>query len=107
MAEIYADLPSPQLDASGTNLSANSREVLAGEPIQGLRSALYAYQRRSVAAMIEKEMSSTNCPDPLYTTLVSMDGQEFYFQPGSTEVLRERPVVPPSRGGILCEELGT
>ncbi|KII88156.1 hypothetical protein PLICRDRAFT_175794 [Plicaturopsis crispa FD-325 SS-3] len=99
MAEIYGDLPSPEVD----------EEVLSGiTHIKGMRSVLYPYQRRSVAAMMQREHSPRDIPDPLYVPIVGMTGQDtFYLQPAHMEVLRDRPRVTQNRGGVLCEELGT
>lgn len=72
----------------------------------GMRSCLYKYQRRSVAAMIQRELDQTDIPDPLFIPLQSMKGETFYFQPGTMEILRERPTTQASQSGILCEELG-
>ncbi|EIN07069.1 hypothetical protein PUNSTDRAFT_104552 [Punctularia strigosozonata HHB-11173 SS5] len=107
MAEIYGDLPSPQVDLTDPGVPDSARQVCAADSLPGLRSSLHDYQRRSVVAMICKETCSGTCPDPLYITLHSMDGEPLHFQPATGEVVRERPVVTSSRGGILCEELGT
>jgi hypothetical protein len=72
----------------------------------GFRSTLHRYQRRSVAAMIQKEMNLVDDPDPLFLPVNGMNEKRFFLQPGTTEVLLERPLVAPCRGGILCEELG-
>ena len=72
----------------------------------GMRSTMYRYQRRSVAAMINKEMGVIDIPDTLFIPLASMSLEPFYLQPGTMEILRERPTVAACRGGVLCEELG-
>lgn len=72
----------------------------------GMRSTMYKYQRRSVTAMIKKEMDVTDVPDPLFIPLTSMSLEIFYLQPGTMEILRERPTVTACRSGVLCEELG-
>lgn len=72
----------------------------------GMRSALYKYQRRSIAAMMQKELDLRDVPDPLFIPLKTMDMRQFYIQPGTMAVLQECPMVAPCRGGILCEELG-
>ena len=71
-----------------------------------MRSKLYRYQRRSVAAMLQKELDAQNVPDPLYISVRALDGRVFYLQPGTSEILLECPMTAPCRGGILCEELG-
>jgi hypothetical protein len=73
----------------------------------GFRSVLYTYQRRSVAAMIKQELDLRARPDPLYLTKSTMDGKKFYLRPGTMEFMSERQDVEPTRGGLLCEELGT
>jgi hypothetical protein len=72
----------------------------------GMRSTMYKYQRRSVTAMIQKEMDLSDIPDPLFIPLTSMSLETFYLQPGTMEILRDRPTVAACRSGILCEELG-
>ena len=71
-----------------------------------MRSRLFKYQRRSVATLLQKEMNLSAIPDPLYIPKVDLHGNIFYLQPGRMEILREKPMVSPARGGILCEELG-
>jgi hypothetical protein len=80
---------------------------MLGQQIPGLRSRLYPYQRESVSAMLLREMSDADAPDPLYIPVTGLDGTVFYFQPATMEVLRERPLVAAHHGGVLCEELGT
>ncbi|KIK31000.1 hypothetical protein PISMIDRAFT_85861 [Pisolithus microcarpus 441] len=104
MAEIYSDLDSPVVPPRCVPLA---REAAEGKPVWGLRSHLYSYQRRSVAVMIEKELSPLPVPDPLYVAVASVRGDQYYFQPSTMTILREPPMVAPGRGGILCEELGT
>jgi hypothetical protein len=104
MAEIYSELPSPEL----CELTDQARAVLEGAPIFGLRSTLHAYQKRSVAAMLHKEFSLQSIPDPAYIQVrgVGPDGEMFYLQPATQELLRQCPLTSTVRGGILCEELG-
>ena len=104
MAEIYSELPSPELD----ELTDQAREILEGASIFGLRSTLHPYQRTSVAAMLLKESPSQSIPDPAYIRVrgVGPGGGMFYLQPATLEVLRYCPRTSTVRGGILCEELG-
>jgi len=109
LSEIYSDLASPKakpVPGLG-NISARLLDYDDNLEGLGLRSKLYRYQRRSVAAMIQRELDNQDVPDPLFVSLRTIDGKEFFYQPGTMEVLLERPMVQPCRGGILCEELGT
>lgn len=105
MAEIYSDLPSPCISVDELEHSIPQR-VLAGEEIEGLRSQLYSYQRRSVAAMAQKETQPKDIPDPLFIPITGIGGKEYYMQPFTMEILQSRPMVHQNRGGVLCEELG-
>lgn len=104
MAEIYSDLPSPEID----ELTDEARTILEGGPIFGLRSTLHPYQRTSVATMLLKESPSQSILDPAYIQVRGAvpGGEVFYLQPTTLEVLQCCPRTSTVRGGILCEELG-
>lgn len=74
--------------------------------IKGMRSDLYEYQKRTVARMYEVELSREELDNPLFILVKGMGDGTFFLQPGTMELLRERPLVQRNRGGILCEELG-
>ena len=108
MAEIYGDLPSPSIISEIPNDHIINR-IYSGENIFGMRNEqfpLYSYQRRSVAAMIQKETYPVDIMDPLFIPITGIDGKVFYMQPSSMEILKECPVVQQNRGGVLCEEMG-
>ncbi|OBZ69321.1 hypothetical protein A0H81_10948 [Grifola frondosa] len=94
LLEIYNDLPSPT--ATGESLE-----------VPALRSTLYPYQRRTVATMLARELNSGTIPNPLFIEIFGINGTVFFLQPATMEILREAPQMVPTRGGILCEELGT
>ncbi|KAL4067811.1 P-loop containing nucleoside triphosphate hydrolase protein [Scleroderma citrinum] len=104
MAEIYNDLNSPMVSDTCVPLS---RQIANGSRIWGLRSQLYEYQRRSVAVMIDKELCCMPVQDPLFVTVCGMRGEKCFLQPSSMTFLCQQPMVFNSRGGLLCEELGT
>ncbi|PFH51695.1 hypothetical protein AMATHDRAFT_142017 [Amanita thiersii Skay4041] len=109
LAEIYSDLASPSPELAPGWEYFSTRLLHYGDDLRGLgmRSTLFYYQRRSVAMLMQKEMDTRAIPDPLYVPITGVHGEVFYLQPGKLEILRERPMVSPARGGILCEELGT
>ncbi|PPQ86914.1 hypothetical protein CVT25_009800 [Psilocybe cyanescens] len=109
LADIYTDLASPHpVPVKGYGEIA-SRLLDFKDDLEGLgmRSKLYRYQRRSVAAMLHNELDTSTIPDPLYIPLKTVNDKTFFLQPGTMEILNERQETAPSRGGILCEELGT
>ncbi|KAJ3576884.1 hypothetical protein NP233_g125 [Leucocoprinus birnbaumii] len=109
LSEIYSDLTSPQVDTSNICNGVVARLLDYEDDLEGLgfRSTLYQYQRRSIGAMITQELDLRPVPDPLYLQVPAMNGKTIYFQPGTTGIYTERGMVEPTRGGLLCEELGT
>ncbi|KAG6812075.1 hypothetical protein H0H92_004541 [Tricholoma furcatifolium] len=109
LAEIYGDLKSPNPTFTTGFEDITKRLLDFSDPLAGfgMRSSLYNYQRRSVATMLQRELDPSDVPDPLFLSLKSMTHEVFYLQPGTMEVLRERPTAATSQSGILCEELGT
>ncbi|KAF7337866.1 Helicase C-terminal domain-containing protein [Mycena venus] len=89
LSGLYETLPSPLgfVTASSTPVAQRLLDFSDELGNLGFRSTLHRYQRRSVAAMVQKEMDLTDDPDPLFLPSVHLS--------------------PPCRGGILCEELGT
>ncbi|KAG5644225.1 hypothetical protein DXG03_008820 [Asterophora parasitica] len=81
LAEIYGDLKSPEAKITPGWETLTTRLLDFQDDLSGF--------------------------DPLFLRLVSLDQQLFYLQPGTVEVLRERPTVAAGQSGILCEELGT
>ena len=111
MAEIYSDLPSPALPHSSESLDSHDMshkicKIILGHQLTGLRSCLYPYQRESVSAMVIREMSEFDIPDPLYIPVTGMNKSVYYLQPATMEILQECPMVAAHHGGVLCEELG-
>ncbi|KAF8163635.1 hypothetical protein B0H34DRAFT_781279 [Crassisporium funariophilum] len=109
LADIYSDMgsPNPTPIAGYGDICRRLQDlddILDG---LGMRSTLYTYQRRSVLAMLQNELDLRDVPDPLFIPLTTIDKKEFYLQPGTMEILQERPMTASCRGGILCEELGT
>jgi hypothetical protein len=114
LSQIYSNLLSPSPRRVGdtkespavvrtVNRLLDPRDSLQGF---GLRSRLYQYQRATVAAMIQQETRNIPVSDPLFISLRSIEGVNFFLQPASLEVLHEQPTVAPPQGGILCEEMG-
>lgn len=57
--------------------------------------------------MITRELNLRDVPDPLYLKALTIDGKEFYHQPGIMKFTTEHETVASTQGGLLCEELGT
>ncbi|KAJ3554063.1 hypothetical protein NM688_g3299 [Phlebia brevispora] len=110
LAEVYNSLPSPSIHNNHKNILIN-KILNKTSRFSRMRTTLYGYQHRSVAAMVERELHPGMMPDPLFVPVHRVEGaagqETFFLQPATMEILRERPSVMQIRGGILCEELGT
>ncbi|KAE8374742.1 P-loop containing nucleoside triphosphate hydrolase protein [Aspergillus bertholletiae] len=71
-----------------------------------LRTALYPYQRRSAAAMIQREAQPAPMLDPRLKPYATPTGQEYYYDKEEGKIFREKRMYPEPRGGILSETMG-
>ena len=77
MAEIYNELRSPIPSAK-----------FVVNDIPGMKSALYPYQKVTVATMLAWELEPSSVTDPLYMPVTGIDGSVFYLQPETFELLQ-------------------
>jgi hypothetical protein len=108
LSEIYGDIASPEVDLSNPCCDPVSRLLDFDDDLEGLgfRSVLYRYQRESIASMITREIDPRAIRDPLSLPLSTINGKDFDLLPATMEVWNGRNYVDPTRGGLLCEELG-
>lgn len=66
-----------------------------------LRTALYPYQRRSAAVMIQREAQPTPMLDPRLKPYVTPTGQEYYYDKEEGNIIREKRMYSEPRGGTL------
>ncbi|KIJ44302.1 hypothetical protein M422DRAFT_30450 [Sphaerobolus stellatus SS14] len=115
LPEIYNNLPSPVVDRatflSGLDEQTQSviRSTLFWDTPPGMVSELYGYQKRTFLRMLQQEINPGTAPDPLYIPIPSVDGcgKIYYLQPTTMELLKQLPLRFQSKGGILCEEMGS
>lgn len=73
----------------------------------GIGSTLYRNQRRSVAAMLKRELDERYVPHPLYIPLTTVDETQYFLQPETMEIKFDRPMTSHFiQGGILCGDPG-
>ncbi|KIV98144.1 hypothetical protein PV10_01824 [Exophiala mesophila] len=99
--------PQPSLDnlASMPYAQQAMMDVLQDD-VAGLRSALYPYQKRSAAAMIEKESRPSMTLDPRKPPFIDLQGHRFYFDIIDGVLLLEPYLYSEPQGGILAETMG-
>ncbi|KAI4127214.1 MAG: hypothetical protein LQ338_003333 [Usnochroma carphineum] len=76
------------------------------EEIPGLRTDLYAYQRRSAAMMIMREVQPTRALDPRLEAVECPTGGTFFYDRTSGVVFRYPRYYEEAKGGILAETMG-
>ncbi|EEH08174.1 conserved hypothetical protein [Histoplasma capsulatum G186AR] len=112
------DSPSPDIEkVSDPHARAAMDEVLwkvhdyVGGPdenigVIGLKTPLYAYQRRSAAYMIQRESEPAQTLDPRLQTLHGPTGKLYYYDKEEGYIFREKRLYSEACGGILAETMG-
>ncbi|KIW77692.1 hypothetical protein Z517_07525 [Fonsecaea pedrosoi CBS 271.37] len=106
---IFNTLSSPQtslVDAGSCVHSQRSMRGIFDNQINGLQTSLYPYQRRSVAAMLQREIYPSKFLDPRKQALRDLNGTTFYLDVYEGVLLRHSHLYSESRGGILAETMG-
>jgi len=107
---IFNTLPSPTPDphAPRERYSRIAMEELLEStlPVRGLSATLYPYQRRSAAAMLQKETAPKLELDPRLELRVAANGQEFFYGARDLTFLKEPRMYDTVQGGILAETMG-
>lgn len=71
--------------------------------LPGLKTTLYSYQKRSAAAMIQRETEPLQTLDPRLESLKGPTEQNFYYDRLTGIILREMQTYEEARGGFLAE----
>lgn len=99
--------PQPSLDnLASTPYAQQAMMDVLQDDVAGLKSALYPYQKRSAAAMIEKESRPSMTPDPRKPAFTDLQGRRFYFDIIDGVLLLEPYLYSDPQGGILAETMG-
>lgn len=101
---IFNTLQDPNPDLSGVK-SSHSRyamEILLDEsdnPVQGLNTTLYPYQRRSAATMVQREAQPAMTLDPRLQALEGPMGTTFYYDKVDGTLLKGKRLYSEACGG--------
>jgi SNF2-related domain len=107
---IFNTLPSPNPQPNDI-LDRHSRLIVSelldyDRQIPGLLTALYPYQARSAAAMIQRESSTELQLDPRFETRIGPDGSLYYYVPKDLAFYRQPQLFDSHCGGVLAETMG-
>ncbi|KAI9849001.1 MAG: hypothetical protein M1837_005892 [Sclerophora amabilis] len=107
---LFNTLPSPSPCPERIRdrlLRSTVEDLLCFEkPLDGLKTNLLPYQRRSAAMMVEKEICPRLTLDPRLQEVSAPDQSVFYFDQDGSSIFRHRREYEGPRGGILAETMG-
>ncbi|KAI4591484.1 hypothetical protein KJ359_013319 [Pestalotiopsis sp. 9143b] len=109
LLERFNQLPSPEprLDlVTPDSFNALAMQGLLDSKLSGLRTTLYAHQRRSAAVMLQREAEPGRVIDPRLRRAVDQNKETWYYDTDAGVVLREPRYYDRVSGGILAEEMG-
>ncbi|KAJ5297471.1 hypothetical protein N7508_007720 [Penicillium antarcticum] len=100
--------PNPQVSIMRDPHARQAMEdLLDGEDaLLGLKTALYPYQRRSAAAMVQREAQPAMVLDPRLQAWKCPDGSDFYYDKEDGSIVKEKRMYSEACGGILAETMG-
>jgi hypothetical protein len=108
LLQLFNEIPSPTPDPDTVRdpYAQDAMVDLLDSRVAGLVTTLYPYQRRSAALMCQREAQLELTPDPRLTQQIDHHGSDWYIDPVSGAVLRERRSYDGISGGVLAEEMG-
>ncbi|KAK3392914.1 P-loop containing nucleoside triphosphate hydrolase protein [Podospora didyma] len=109
LLEMFNNIPSPNPNPEGVD-DPDARDAiynLIDSNVPGLATTLFTYQRRSAAAMLQKETQPQKVLDPRFQKVVDQVGVPWYYDSVSGACLHEPRSYDLPRGGILAEQMGS
>lgn len=100
--------PDPKLSRVQCQYSREAMSSLLDDSskLDGLRTILYPYQRRSAATIIMREAEPARIPDPRLEPFEGPEGRTFYYDKETGVLLRDKRTYEEARGGVLAETMG-
>ncbi|KAI9871641.1 MAG: hypothetical protein M1830_002660, partial [Pleopsidium flavum] len=107
---VFNTLRSPSPDPL-TVQDVYTREAMGSilnspEMLEGLTTALYPYQRRSAAMMIQREAAPARMLDPRLERLMGPTEDSYFYDKETGVLVRNKREYEEPRGGILAETMG-
>lgn len=102
--KLYANLRSPIVDQTlikSDEEFARIKDIIQNDEIDGFRSQLYNFQKRSILKMVEKESVQREELMPSITQF-----SRGFFDVKNLQAIVRPPTYRPPRGGILAENMG-
>ncbi|PKY02628.1 hypothetical protein P168DRAFT_256187 [Aspergillus campestris IBT 28561] len=103
MKDLYGRKAMEELLAGSVGGEAETGQDLG---VLGLKTPLYPYQRRSAAAMIQREVQPAQMLDPRLQAFCGPTGRVYYYDKEEGSIVREKRMYSEACGGILAETMG-
>ncbi|OJJ40644.1 hypothetical protein ASPWEDRAFT_22808 [Aspergillus wentii DTO 134E9] len=104
MRDLYARRSMEELLTVTANGHLETGQDFSG--VEGLKTPLYPYQRRSAAAMVQREAQPAQALDPRLQVCKTPVGDEYFYDKEEGSILCEKRMYSEACGGILAETMG-
>ncbi|KAG4434725.1 hypothetical protein IFR05_009802 [Cadophora sp. M221] len=106
--QLFNKLPSPNPDPKLVTdpYARDAMYQILDSDIEGLKTEMYKYQRRSAALMLQRESKPAQLLDPRLRQLVDQRGLDWYCDIDSGSCFREPRTYEAACGGICAETMG-
>lgn len=106
--QLFNTLPSPRprSDQLRNIYDIEAMENLLDGTVEGLKTKMLPYQRRSAALMLQREAVPGTTIDPRLTRPMGQDGKTWFCDLATGAVLKEPRRYETARGGICAETMG-
>jgi superfamily II DNA or RNA helicase len=105
---LFNTLPSPKpnLDVVTDRYANEAMYRILNSDIEGLKTEMYNYQRRSAALMLQREFNPGQIIDPRLRNVVDQRGGDWYCDVDTASCLRQPRTFEAATGGICAETMG-
>ncbi|KAH0363574.1 hypothetical protein KCU65_g7320, partial [Aureobasidium melanogenum] len=107
---LFNNIPSPNPTPEGITSHFHRESMLdlldPEYQLSGLKTVLYAYQRRSAAQMLQRECEDKLELDPRLEKRIALDGSTYYYEPWNVSFFRSPRFYESCKGGLLAETMG-
>ena len=105
---LFNTLPSPMPDPEivADRYARDAMYRILNSDIEGLTTKMHLYQRRSTAAMLQREAQPAQVIDPRLRPITDQKGVTWYCEIDAGSCFREPRTYEAARGGICAETMG-
>ncbi|KAH8676607.1 hypothetical protein BGZ60DRAFT_260406 [Tricladium varicosporioides] len=98
--------PNPQPDVVVDSYASEAMEGILSGRVEGLRTTMHQYQRRSAALMLQREAQPAQVIDPRLRVLNDQLGNKWYCDADAGLCLQQPRTYEAPKGGICAETMG-